>query len=1264
MGETGVEKHKKGGVSQLLAPHVSASHAVVSSTIVVPLAYAEREPAPPLPSGTLTAEPVPAAVRPQPVPMVRLLLPLVMVLAFVGMMGLMVLNSRNGSGGIGAVLRNANPGMLVFPLMMLMSVATMFAPQQADDPDETRRIFMRHIGVLRAKALKNGKAQRTHELHKHPDPAFMWSHVGSRRMWERNANDPDALEIRMGVGATRLCTPIDVQDSGAAEDLDPVCAVALRHTVRSVGTLEKMPISIQLRAFRFLGISGPHAADMARALVLQLVFHHGPESVGIKVLGGGWEWVKWLPHTRTIDYAAYRILIVDSVTTTGVESFIDDPYWTTIIDVGSHEHTALGARARDEGLCLSVEGDELIAHTMSGPEPLGSPDLITEDQARAVAKAMNAYRRPADTDSATASGDFLSLLGVGSIDQLTPGTLWQPHTTPETARQRLVVPLGLGDTGRPLLLDLKESAHGGVGPHGLCIGATGSGKSELLKTLVLALAVTHSPEELNFVLVDFKGGATFLGLDRLPHTSAIITNLAEESTLVERMHDAISGELNRRQEVLRASGNYANVHDYNKARADNPDLEPLPALLIVLDEFSELLAQHPDFADLFVAVGRLGRSLHIHLLLASQRLEEGRLRGLDSHLSYRIGLKTFSAAESRQVLGVVDAYHLPARPGAGYIKTDAEEVTRFQASYVSGPLPSSAATAVVETCGIRVFTDWESIAPPEVIDSDDNLDEEHSDTHEDTTTLLDAVADIAQEAGRQQGVSAHTVWLPPLPATIPLSEVIAARDAAADATTETPATCDWEAAIGIIDRPYHQRQDPLILSFTGTGGHAAICGGPQTGKTTALRTIVLSLAVTHPTSAVRFYVLDLAGTALATLARIPHVAGVAHRNDPEKVQRIVDEVLGFIDEPDDRHTFLIVDGWHTVGTDFDHLVDSFNRIAADGLAAGVHLVASTQRWTAMRPAIRDLISHRIELRLGEAMDSLIDRKAQLKLPHAPGRGLTTDGEPMLIALSTNQDIEYVRMSAEQQGQSPVPPLRVLPPQIHRAEICTGNTDVGKGILIGLGGPKLSPQTWVPSDAPHVLCLGSQGSGKSTFIATMAAGITELGRDAARMVVIDHRRTHLGAFDEAMMAVYSATSQATDMAVANMVTTLTSRLPGSDVTAQELRDRSWWTGPDIYLLIDDYDLVQDGAFLPLKSLIPHARDIGFHVVVSRKSGGAQRALYDPFLSEIRDQSPAVMLLNIDREEGVLFGVKPVQQPPGRGTLVNRGAVVGVCQVAQP
>jgi FtsK/SpoIIIE family len=162
-----------------------------------------------------------------------------------------------------------------------------------------------------------------------------------------------------------------------------------------------------------------------------------------------------------------------------------------------------------------------------------------------------------------------------------------------------------------------------MGPHGLVIGATGSGKSELLRTLVLGLAVTHSSETLNFVLVDFKGGATFSRLDDLPHTSAVITNLADKLPLVDRMKDAIDGELNRRQELLRDAGNYANLKDYEKARENGAPLKPMPSLFVVVDEFSELLTAKPDFIDLFIAIGRIGRSLGVHLLLASQRLEEG-----------------------------------------------------------------------------------------------------------------------------------------------------------------------------------------------------------------------------------------------------------------------------------------------------------------------------------------------------------------------------------------------------------------------------------------------------------------------------------------------------------------------------------------------------------------------------------------------------------------------------------------------------------------
>ena len=170
----------------------------------------------------------------------------------------------------------------------------------------------------------------------------------------------------------------------------------------------------------------------------------------------------------------------------------------------------------------------------------------------------------------------------------------------------------------------------------------------------------------------------------------MITNLEDELTLVDRMQDALSGEMVRRQELLREAGNYASVRDYEKARAGGGALAPLPSLFIVVDEFSEMLSAKPEFIDLFVAIGRLGRSLGLHLLLASQRLEEGRLRGLESHLSYRIGLRTFSSAESRAVLGVPDAYELPPVPGLGYLKPDQSTLLRFKAAYVSGPPPGSA----------------------------------------------------------------------------------------------------------------------------------------------------------------------------------------------------------------------------------------------------------------------------------------------------------------------------------------------------------------------------------------------------------------------------------------------------------------------------------------------------------------------------------------------------------------------------------------------
>ena len=328
---------------------------------------------------------------------------------------------------------------------------------------------------------------------------------------------------------------------------------------------------------------------------------------------------------------------------------------------------------------------------------IGVPDGLSLVEAEAVARQL-APLRPAGV--AAAAGDALAatttltaLLGVAGPPALDVAALRRGRAP----RDRLRVPIGHDANGQPVELDLKESAEGGMGPHGLVVGATGSGKSELLRTLVLGLALTHSAADLNFVLVDFKGGATFGGLDRLPHTSAVITNLADELPLVDRMRDALQGEIVRRQELLRAAGNYAWLRDYAAARAQRPrgasELPPVPSLFVVLDEFSELLAAKPELIDLFVMIGRVGRSLGVHLLLASQRLEEGRLRGLDTQLSYRIGLRTFSPQESRIVLGVPDAYELPSQPGSAYLKDGTGELIQFKAAYVSGPLSGTGAAA-------------------------------------------------------------------------------------------------------------------------------------------------------------------------------------------------------------------------------------------------------------------------------------------------------------------------------------------------------------------------------------------------------------------------------------------------------------------------------------------------------------------------------------------------------------------------------------------
>jgi S-DNA-T family DNA segregation ATPase FtsK/SpoIIIE len=895
----------------------------------------------------------------------------------------------------------------------------------------------------------------------------------------------------------------------------------------------------------------------------------------------------------------------------------------------------------------------------------------------------------------------MELLGLGDVHDFDPADAWR-HRSP---RDRLRVPIGLGDDGTVVHLDLKESAQQGMGPHGLVIGATGSGKSEFLRTLVLGLAMTHSPEQLNLVLVDFKGGATFAGMSGLPHVSAVITNLAQELTLVDRMQDALSGEMVRRQELLRDAGSYASTRDYESARAAGAPLEALPSLLIVVDEFSELLSAQPGFVDLFVAMGRLGRSLGLHLLLASQRLDEGRLRGLESHLSYRVGLRTFNATESRAVLGVPDAYELPPVPGVGFLKPDPSTMLRFTVAYVSGP-PAARAQACRDESGVPPGILPFTITPVRTFDAP-SPDAEETVTTEppgEQPSLLEVA--VGRMAGR--GPAAHQVWLPPLDVSRTLDELMPDLVVDPVAGLVSPS---WRrlggltVPVGTVDRPRDQRCDTLTIDLAGATGHGVVVGGPRSGKSTLLRTIVTSLALATTPTESQFYVLDFGGGAFAPLSGLPHVAGVGSRSEPHVVRRIVAEVTGLVErregffrehgidsvetyrsrraqgEVDDGwgDVYLVVDGWSTLRADFGDIELHLQELAGRGLTYGLHLLVASSRWADLRAAMRDTFGIRLELRLGDPLDSEVDSRIAALVPSGrPGRGLLTSGLHFLAALPRidgNPGTETVgdglddlvaRVAAAWPGP-PGPQLRLLPERVELSGLVASAPSGDRQVLLGIDERELAAVGLDPDTQPHLLVYGDGRSGKSATLRTYLREVTRTRTPKeALLVVVDYRRSLLGEVPDSHLLGYLTSASEATSAIEDLARHLESRLPGRDVGPDQLRSRSWWTGPEVYVVADDYDLVSTQQASPLAPLVPllaRSRDVGLHVVVARRTGGAGRAAYEPVLQSLRELAVPGLVLSGSPDEGVLVAtIGPEPLPPGRGRLWTRERGVEVVQLA--
>jgi S-DNA-T family DNA segregation ATPase FtsK/SpoIIIE len=958
-------------------------------------------------------------------------------------------------------------------------------------------------------------------------------------------------------------------------------------------------------------------------------------------------------------------------------------------------------------------------NTEAGSEVIGIPDHLGILQAEAIARRLAGMAfgdqtdgpKPQQTADPERSKDLMELLKISDIRQFDPAKDWKHRS----GRDRLNVPFGITQTGIPTMIDLKESAEQGMGPHGLMIGATGSGKSEVLRTMVLALALTHSPEQLNLVLVDFKGGATFAGMAQLPHVSAMISNLAAELSLVDRMEEALRGEMNRRQELLRAAGNFANVNDYEAARrAGRHGYPTLPALFIVLDEFSELLSANPEFIDTFVTIGRLGRSMSIHLLLASQRLEEGRLRGLDSHLSYRIGLRTFSGHESRAVLGVEDAYKLPSLPGVGYLKIgSAEGMIRFRASYVAAPPPppsrTTAATAPFAApprVQILPFTSTRrNIQPSSYPEPAIVLEETRLPLSVDP---WEGMSELAIAVQRMEGHGqAHQIWLPPLdtPDTFAsLMPDLAVIPGGGLLSMETRSKGWLQLPMGTVDVPLEQRREPLVFDLSGAAGNLVVVGAPLTGKSTFLRTLAISLSLTYTPREVQFYILDLGGGTFSPFSKALHVAAVATRDTPDVINRMFAEIEGIMADReayfrthgidsmatyrqgraegkyDDGYgdVFVIVDGWTVVRTDFPDLEMRVSALAVRALTFGIHLVFSANRWADVRQALQDVMSSRFELRLGQPHESQVNRRLAEAIPlNRPGRGIVTSKHHALIALPRIDDdpspatlgqgvVNTLQRIADAWQGPPPPKLRLLPEKVTLAEL-RAQAPASPQFLIGIEESRLSPLLFNPAEENHLFAFGDGGTGRSNFLRCLAQEIMRTNSpNQAQIYLVDPRRALLGEIPDAYRAGYYTTREAATEGLTALSAYLKNRLPRADVTPAQLRDRSWWTGAEGWILVDDYELIANPSTHPLAALQPlmaQARDLGFHIVVVRRMGGASRAMYDPIIQTMSELGSTGILLPGDPGEGQLIGRhKPMKGVPGRAQVISRAKGHAMAQLA--
>jgi len=1025
------------------------------------------------------------------------------------------------------------PGMAVLALMSpVIAIGTWWEQKRRrkSDVEEEDTRFASALDTLRDEIAEAGVAARTRRRVDVPDPATTMRRASlpTTRMWQRRPAAGDFLRLHAGVGNVPWEVPLDRQSvQGRLDERIKDVVDATR--------IPAAPVEVDLSDAGVVGIVGDRegALAVARSLVCQATVHCGPADLTVSVFcdtgrDEAWSWATWLPHVRQVgdgaggqwlsaqrgrSEALLRSLRdgIESHVTPAVLLVLDSDVLTEGRDaparalLGHGRPTGSGLVQKDKdtqvsGIVIAANEEALPAScttvvrvqadaqgTVTRPDDLTTVDDVIlagvdVDTARRCATDLARFDDPELVVPGAALPGLVRLSPLLGLDDMTPEAIrksWASST-------RISTPVGVGESGS-YDIDLVRD-----GPHGLVGGTTGSGKSEFLRSMVAGLAARNDPTRLTFILIDFKGGAAFATCERLPHTIGTVSNLDEQ--LADRALRALEAEMHYRQRVFAAAGE--GIDNLDAYLATNPE-RPMPRLLLVVDEFAMLAKEYPDVLSSLVSVAAVGRTLGVHMILATQRPAGVVNEDILANTNLRVALRVQSRDDSINVVGVPAASAIGrTQMGRAFVKLGQDDITPVQTALVTGRAESSAST-LVDAHPIGFGSVERPTRPSSPLDED---------VPTDLDLLIDAVVAANDEAGF---APPRPVWPEPLGERIALAATLATTldgdpGDAADGLRVVGSVTGSTVQIALADDPDRQRQIPVGWDLD--SGNLLLLGIPGSGTSTTLASIALTLAAEYAPDELDLMVLDMGSRDLAPLADLPHTSAYVGSGSASREQqvRLLKHVRAELDrrrtDPGPhRRTVLLVDGLAALRDEYDDfegikLLEGLYRAYADGPDVGLWCAATTSRSKSVPTAIDEVTTQKWLFRLADTYDYASAGVPVKFAPAAvPGRCVfaETKLQTHVAAPSTSLADAVALVSSRWGDVAPKPtvvgqlPETITVGQLDARAQLTGDP---WRIPVGIREADLEPAMLEAYEGEHVIVAGPPRSGKSTMLLALAEAI--------------------------------------------------------------------------------------------------------------------------------------------------------------------------------